>query len=152
MAYYKLDLLQDLFIKADSLFFHATSEADLFASILLSGAVTGIVEPLLCEEGNKSEDIIVAELATKLSGQHVKTGEIRNIYNSAKHAGKNFKGLPKVKASDDLVIQINESQLYEEAKRFLFHAQNDIRKVTALQSANVKEPLRNILFEPARYL
>lgn len=85
---------------------------DFATSILLSGAVNEITEPLLKEFGIKTRRGYFSELAAKLSKsekslkekEKLHFGLTKSVYNSIKHAGDHN---GKVKPSEDLEIFSN---------------------------------------------
>lgn len=123
----KIDLCVDMII-ASARSLKQGSDIDYVSSILLSGAVNEILEPLFEElniktkRGNHAE--LTAHIAKRISNkaidaERVKKSAFRNskfIYNTLKHAGDKKDGKFTVAPSSDLEIDVN---LMDEAKRSL---------------------------------
>jgi hypothetical protein len=98
----KLLLASELLVESAKIYHSATSDTDFAKAILLAGAVTGIIEPLLLESGTVPSQIQLAKLAVAIDGVEFddlckkdQKREIGNFlfyskfaYNSLKHAGK----------------------------------------------------------------
>ena len=124
----KVHVASDMFVEAHSRYVNATRDIDYITSILLSGAVIGIIGPLLKEQGGRTTHELLAKIADKIAepgDDPARDGMFRSVYNALKHAGKDH---PKVLASDDLEIH---AHLSLEAARMLDAAKEDFRKVEA---------------------
>ncbi|MDI1349695.1 hypothetical protein [Aquabacterium sp.] len=132
----KISLAGELLVEAIKIYRHGETNIDFSKSILLAGAVIGIVAPYLEELGIKPTQIRLAELATSLRNidleqlkQTERKKEIaksiklyRMTYNSLKHAGESKKAPP----SQDLTFEAN---LKEEAYYLIGHAIDDFKKI-----------------------
>lgn len=108
----KLLLASELLVESAKIYRSATSDTDFAKAILLAGAVTGIIEPLLSESGTAPSQIQLAKLAVAIGGVEMddlsKNDQKREIgnfllfskfaYNSLKHAG----GRKDITAADDV--------------------------------------------------
>ena len=109
---------------------------DNVVSILLSGAVVGIISPLLKEQGGRSTHELLAKignLVAERGSDAAHEGMFRVAYNSLKHSGS---GRAKVNPSADLEI---DHDLRMEAAHMLDAARDDFRNITV--SANVRRQL-----------
>ncbi|MCK7595630.1 hypothetical protein [Pseudomarimonas salicorniae] len=125
-TYRKVHLAALMLLEADTRFSQGRSDEDFLAAIVLSGAVLGIVSPLLKEHGGHSYHSILAEISGILHPEKegpVHEGVFRTVYNGLKHAGDNRRSL---KPSEDLLI---EAELRLEAARMLEAATHDFREV-----------------------
>jgi len=130
-AFNKIQLASDMFVEAHARYTNATRDIDYIVSILLSGAIGGIISPLLEEQGGHSMHELLARISNAIAepGEDVShEGMFRQIYNSLKHAGNRKKG-EYIAASEDLEIQ---TDLKQEAARMLDAAKNDFRHITVL--------------------
>lgn len=107
----KLLLASELLVESAKTYRSASSDVDYAKAILLAGAVTGIIEPLLSESGTAPSQIQLAKLAVAIGGvalddlsKNDQKREIGNFlffskfaYNSLKHAG----GKKDITAADD---------------------------------------------------
>ncbi|WP_193582527.1 hypothetical protein [Laribacter hongkongensis] len=132
----KVLLAGELLVDAAKTYRTGEKNVDFAKSILLAGAVMGIIAPWLKELGIKSSQVQLAEMAVKLKGVALTTpptntqrGEIgksiafyRLAYNSLKHAGDG----KKVNPSDDLCFEAN---LKEEAYYLIGSAIDDYNKL-----------------------
>lgn len=130
--HHKALLAGELLVEAAKTYRAGDTNVDFAKSILLAGAVIGIIAPWLEELGGKSSQTQWAELAIKLKGialtdlpleeQDKEKGKAmafyRLAYNSLKHAGKG----EKIKPSSDLYFEAN---LKEEAYCLISCAIND---------------------------
>lgn len=125
MGYNKLLLVTEMFMEARDRLLNANRNIDLVTSILLSGAVLGIVSPLVKEQKkHRTQHQLLAAIAKALdSSQGVHEGTFREIYNSLKHSGNDRK---KIKASEDLDVN---ADLQIEACRMLEAARDDFNRV-----------------------
>jgi hypothetical protein len=122
----KLVLASEMFVEAHERFTRATRDIDYVASLMLSGAVVGIVAPLLKEQGTRSMHQLLAALSgivAEPGGTSAHEGMFRSVYNGLKHAGNRSKG---VAPSQDLMLHAN---LRFEAAEMLEAAREDFRKV-----------------------
>lgn len=115
----KIDICVDM-ILASAKALKAGNQIDFVTSILLSGAVNEILEPLLQEKNIKSKRgefaLRAACILSKTSGGspiHEKTrksafANSKSIYNALKHAGdKKSDGSWKIKPSSDLIMDVD---------------------------------------------
>lgn len=143
----KVLLAGGLLVDAAKTYHAGETNVDFAKSILLAGAVIGIIAPWLKELGEKSSQVQLAETAVKtavermklegvdltnlsLKDQQKKIGNpisfYRLTYNSLKHAGKG----KTIKASDDLHFEAN---LKEEAYYLIGSAIDDYNKLPLSQ-------------------
>lgn len=102
----------------------AAGDIDYVTSILLSGAVVGIVAPLLEEQGGHPYHNLLARIGNATNdGEKKHPGMYREIYNSLKHTGHKRN---KVEPSDDLEFY---ADLKSEAEWMLDAAKSDFREV-----------------------
>ena len=94
-AYNKVILASEMFIEAHERFLSATRDVDYVISLMLSGAVVGIVAPLLNEQGKPSMHQLLARLSdiAEPDGKRAHEGMFRAVYNGLKHAGNSRKGI-----------------------------------------------------------
>lgn len=132
----KILLAGELLVDASKTYRAGEKNVDFAKSILLAGAVIGIISPWLEELGKKSSQVHLAEIALKIKGIDLsntspkrceeKIGKsisfYRLAYNSLKHAGRD----KKVKPSDDLQFDAN---LKEEAYCLIACAIDDYKKI-----------------------
>lgn len=135
--YNKIVVASEMFERAHHQFMSAKSDMDYASALLLSGAVVGIIAPLLAEQGGHPTHDLLARIGTAISEpgdpkQH--GGLYRVAYNSLKHAGNDRK---KLKASEDLEF---ETDIRLEAARMLDAAKADFKEVTV--AAKVREQCR----------
>lgn len=132
----KVQVASEMFVEAHNRYATASRDIDYITSILLSGAVIGIIGPLLKEQGGRTTHELLARIANAISepgDDPAREGMFRAVYNSLKHAGNER---PKVLASSDLEIHTN---LPMEAGRMLDAAKDDFRNVEV--SAEVRQGL-----------
>ena len=128
------DMLEEAILK----FKVAQSDLDYIQCILLAGASTGIISPLLSEADKKTSHEKSAEAVIKIReyslGRKLNESEKKQVfsgaqkfnkqaYNSLKHAGNG----KKLAASDDLAI---EADFREEAEELLWAAIEDFKSLT----------------------
>lgn len=132
----KILLAGELLVDAAKNYRSGKTNVDFAKSILMAGAVIGIVAPWLEELCIKSSQVQLAEIAAKLKGvslnnltpkdQKKEIGKsiafYRLTYNSLKHVGNGN----KLKASDDLSF---EADLKEEAYYLISSAIDDYNKL-----------------------
>lgn len=125
VALNKILLAADMFVEAHNLFVSGKRDIDYVTSTLLSGAVVGIIAPLVEEQGTESTHKTLANLAhlAKPQTRAIRDGVFRWVYNAMKHAGDMKSGLP---ASEDLEIV---ADLRDEAAQMLDAAKSDFRKI-----------------------
>ena len=124
--YNKIVLASEMFIEAHNKFDSAKSEMDYVSSILLSGAVVGIVAPLLEEQGGRPIHKILAHISNVMvseGNKKVHQGFFRETYNGFKHAGNKKKD---IKPIEDLEI---ETDVKLEAGRMLDVAKSDFKQI-----------------------
>ena len=122
----KLVVASEMFLEAHRRFVNAGRDIDYVASIVLSGAVVGIVGPLLKEQGGRTTHELLAKVANLVSepgGPPAHEGMFRSIYNGLKHAGNKNQ---KVRPSEDLEIH---TDLRVEAGAMLEAAREDFSKI-----------------------
>jgi len=124
-AYNKVILASEMFIEAHERFLSATRDVDYVISLMLSGAVVGIVAPLLNEQGKPSMHQLLARLSdiAEPDGKRAHEGMFRAVYNGLKHAGNSRKGIV---ASADLSLN---GDLRLEAAEMLEAAREDFTKI-----------------------
>ncbi len=135
-TYNKIAIASQMFVEADARYTKARSDVDYVASILMSGAVVGIVGPLLKEQGGRTMHQLLAkigELVAQPGGDRQHEGMYREVYNSLKHSGNKR---ANSKPSDDLEVH---TDLRIEAAHMLDAAKEDFRKVVV--SAEVRRVL-----------
>ncbi len=124
--YNKIVIASEMFERAHDLFISAKSEMDYASSLLLAGAVVGIIAPLLAEQGGHPTHDLLASIGNAISDRgHEKqhAGLYRATYNSLKHAGNNRRG---IKASEDLEF-VTDIRL--EAAHMLDAAKSDYKEI-----------------------
>lgn len=122
----KILVASDMFVEANSRYASAMRDIDYATSILLSGAVVGIVGALLKDQGGQTSHDLLARIANLIRepGDDIaRDGLFRSVYNSLKHAGDPRQG---IRASDDLKIH---TDLRLEAARMLDAAKADFREI-----------------------
>lgn len=131
----KVHIAAQMFSEAHRRFQAATSDIDYVTSILLSGAVIGIVGPLVKEQGRHTTHELLARIESLLgaSGTPIHEGMFRAVYNSLKHTGNERRN---ISPSQDLVI---ETGLRREAGYMLEAARDDFRNIEV--SRAVRESL-----------
>lgn len=132
----KVKVASEMFVEAHARYATARREMDYIASIMLSGAVIGVIGPLLKEQGGRTTHELLARIENSISSPGdppAHEGMFRTVYNGLKHAGNDRQ---KVRASDDLEIRTN---LPLEAARLLDAAKNDFRNIEV--SAEVRQGL-----------
>ncbi|WP_131280389.1 hypothetical protein [Hylemonella gracilis] len=115
-----------MFVEAHELYSSATREIDYIVSIVLSGAVLGIVSPLLKEQGGHTAHSLLARIADHIAKPEEPStheGVFRATYNAFKHAGHESR---KIAPSSDLEIQ---TELRREAAHMLNAAKEDFRQI-----------------------
>jgi hypothetical protein len=136
--YNKIVLASKMFIEAHNKFDSAKSEMDYVSSILLSGAVVGIVAPLLEEQGGHPMHEILARISNVMVSEGYEKahqGIFRETYNAFKHAGNKRK---KIKPTEDLEI---ETDIKIEAGRMLDIAKSDFKQIEV--SHNIRSQISN---------
>jgi len=141
--YNKFVLASKMFIEAHNKFDSAKSEMDYVSSILLSGAVVGIVSPLLEEQGGhpmheilaRISNVMVSEGIVSEGDEKTHQGIFRETYNAFKHAGNKKKN---IKPTEDLEI---ETDIKLEAGRMLDVAKSDFKQIEL--SPNIRIQISN---------
>ena len=126
MTLNKLNLAAEMFVEAHIRYTGATRDVDYVSSIMLAGAVVGIISPLLQEQGGRSYHSLLARLSDTFSAPGeplTRDGLFRDIYNGLKHAGDKNRG---IKASQDLTLEAN---LKSEAAHMLDAAKHDFAQI-----------------------
>ena len=125
----KLEIAPNMLYRAAKAYVQAEDDFDYIQAILLAGSAIYMCEPLLKEQGGKSQAMLNADGVIKLREAKIKLVDnkleiewgakpieykekqrIRNsvrmegrkVYNSLKHAVLFYKNKPHIKASDDL--------------------------------------------------
>jgi len=125
-----------MFVEAHKRYATADREIDYVTSILLSGAVIGVIGPLLKEQGGRTTHELLAKIGNIISesGEDPShEGMFRAVYNSLKHAGNKTQN---IRPSDDLEIR---TDLRLEAAHMLDAAKDDFLKIE--MSSMVKSSL-----------
>jgi hypothetical protein len=121
--YSKIVLASQMFEKAHSEYMSAKTDMDYVNSILLSGAVVGIISPLMEEQGGYCTHRFLTKIGNSRSADKKHIGMYRQIYNSLKHTGNsNDKLLP----SSDLIF---DADLKYEASKMIYCAKSDFNDV-----------------------
>ena len=116
-----------MFTESHVLFENAKTDMNYVSSILLSGAVVGIIAPLLEEQGGHPMHEILARISNVMVSEgeeKMHQGIFRETYNAFKHAGNKRK---EIKPSEDLEVETN---LKLEAGRMLDVAKSDFKEIT----------------------
>jgi hypothetical protein len=140
--YNKIQVASDMFVEAHNRYTSPKNEIDNIVSILLSGAVVGIISPLLKEQGGHTEHELLSRISNSIADhgeKPVNESFFREIYNSLKHAGNNRK---HVVASSDLEIT---TDLKREAAHMIDAAKEDFRNITI--SSEVRNKLSQEFFK-----
>ncbi len=127
MTLNKIEVASQMFLEAHDRFRSATREIDYVISIVLSGAVVGIVSPILKEQGGHTAHSLLARISNVIAepGEPpTHEGVFRATYNAFKHAGDERRN---VAPSADLEISTN---LKLEAAHMLDAAKADFRPIT----------------------
>jgi hypothetical protein len=126
----KIQVATEMFLEAHQRYSTASRDIDYITSVMLSGAVVGIVSPLLSEQGGHSRHSLLARIGNVVaepSESPTHEGMFREIYNALKHAGDDRR---KVAPSEDLEIH---ADLALEAARMLDAAKQDFRQIHVSQ-------------------
>ena len=132
----KVEIAAQMFVEAHERFLSGVNEIDYITSIVLSGAVMGIVSPLLKEQGGHTAHSLLARISNRIAepGEPpTHEGVFRATYNAFKHAGDERR---KIAPSADLEIT---TDLKREAAHMLDAAKDDFRQI------EVDVPVRNRL-------
>lgn len=132
--FHKIPLAADMFVEAHARYESAKRELDYVVSLLLSGAVVGIVAPLLTEQHGHSTHEVLARLGNFISepgDERMHEGMFRDAYNALKHSGNKR---AKVAAADDLMVDAN---LKLEAARMLDAAKSDFRNIEVPEEVQI---------------
>ena len=125
----KIRLASEMFVEAHDRYTSAHRDIDYITSILLSGAVVGIVSPLLKEQGGHTMHellVRIGNLIAEPGEEATHEGMFREIYNSLKHTGNKNRN---ILSSADLEIQ---TDLKKEAAHMLDAAKHDFREIEVL--------------------
>jgi len=141
--YNKIVLASKMFIEAHNKFDSAKSEMDYVSSILLSGAVVGIVAPLLEEQVGHPMHEILARISNDVmihfmvseGNEKAHQSIFRKTYNAFKHAGNKKMN---IKPTEDLEI---ETDIKLEAGRMLDVAKSDFKQIEI--SRNIRSQISN---------
>ena len=140
-SFNKIEIAAEMFVKSHDCYYASGRDIDYIISILLSGAVIGIVSPVLTEQGGHTTHSLLARISNFLAEPdepESKDGMFRATYNGLKHAGNNM-GKNKVAPSADLEIQ---ADLRLEAARMLDAAKQDFREIEIFQAIKERLPSR----------
>jgi hypothetical protein len=133
----KIRVASKMFTEAHNRYVNAKGDIDYIASILLSGAVMGIVSPLLREQGGHTSHELLAKIA-KLTAEQgespAREGLFRAIYNGLKHAGDDRQGIA---ASEDLELDVD---LPREAAHMLDDAKADFKAIAVARELRAQIP------------
>jgi hypothetical protein len=121
----KLAVASEMFVEAHNRYVAARRNIDYIVSIMLSGAVVGIVSPLLKEQGGHTTHSVLARFFSFIAGPNgpAHEGMFRNPYNALKHTGDHRLDIAP---SSDLE---NDMELRTEAANMLNAARNDFRQL-----------------------
>jgi len=122
----KIQVAAEMFLEAHQRYTTASRDIDYITSVMLSGAVVGIISPLLTEQGGHSTHSLLARIGNVVAqpGEPpTREGMFREIYNALKHAGDDRR---KVAPSKDLEIHADSAL---EAARMLDAAKQDFRQI-----------------------
>lgn len=122
----KVEIASQMFVEAHERYISASQDFDYVASIVFSGAVMGIVSPLLKEQGGHTSHSLLARignLAADPGDPSMHEGIFRATYNAFKHAGKKS---PRIAPSADLEVT---TDLKREAAQMLDPAKDDFRQI-----------------------
>lgn len=122
----KIQVAAEMFLEAHQRYTTASRDIDYITSVMLSGAVVGIISPLLTEQGGHSTHSLLARIGNVVAqpGEPpTRDGMFREIYNALKHAGDDRR---QVVPSADLEIH---ADLALEAARMLDAAKQDFRQI-----------------------
>ncbi len=139
-TYNKIVLASEMLLEAFRRYAGAKSDIDYVTSILLSGAVIGIVGPVLNEQKHPTMHQLLASLTQTFDPAERKgrnEGFYRFRYNSLKHSGPRSSKEP-IKPSQDLEMH---ADLHLEAGRLLEAAIDDFRMIEVL--ASIRRRLSN---------
>ena len=129
--YNKIIVASNMFEEASRKFDAASPDMDFITSIQLSGAVVGIIAPLLEEQGGHPMHEILARIGNVIADEgddKQYPGMYRETYNTMKHAGNKRKD---VRPSEDLNFETN---LALEAARMIDVAKSDFKEIKVLQT------------------
>lgn len=124
----KIQVAAEMFLEAHQRYTTASRDIDYITSVMLSGAVVGIISPLLTEQGGHSTHSLLARIGNVVAqpGEpSTREGMFREIYNALKHAGDD-KRSKKITPSADLEIH---ADLALEAACMLDAAKQDFRQI-----------------------
>jgi len=151
--YNKIILAGELLVGAAEAYRSAKTDIDYAKSILMSGAVIGIVHPWLIENGIDPSHTQLAKISARIRGIDIASltkqeqqNELRRsisfhklTYNSLKHAGNKRKN---INAADDLILEAN---LKEEADYLIGNAIDDYNKLPFSQNMECHQDLLKLL-------
>ena len=115
-----------LFERAHEIFESAVTDTDFASSLLLAGAVVGIIAPVLAEQGGHPMHDLLARIAnatTEPEEGEYHVGLFRAAYNSLKHSGN---ARQNIAPSEDLEF---EADIAREAAHMLDVAKADFKEV-----------------------
>lgn len=142
--YNKIVVLSEMFVEAHERFDKASRDIDYITSLMLSGAICGIVSPLLNAQGAGTFHAILASLFTKPPHESV----FRSVYDGFKQAGDKRKRLAP---SADLAIN---ADLRKEAAWMLEAAREDLSKLIIERGVldQLSEQFLKLIREPVDYI
>jgi hypothetical protein len=130
----KLLLASELLVESANTYRTASSDVDFAKSILIAGAVTGIIEPLLKESGTEPAQTQLAKLAVEIDNSKLADlAEREQLLEIGKflRLSKFAYNTKDIKAVDDLIFEAN---LKEEAFWVIDYAISDFRQIFIPQS------------------
>lgn len=126
-TYNKIVVASELFERAHDMFESAETDTDYACSLLVSGAVVGIIAPILEEqEGHPMHNLLarIANATAEPDDEKYHPGFFRVVYNSLKHAGNKSKD---IQPSEDLEF---EADVKREAAHMLDVAKADFSEIS----------------------
>jgi hypothetical protein len=123
----KVEVASQLFVEAhDRYTSAAATDIDYIVSIVLCGAVVGVVSPLLKEQGGHTAHSLLARIGNLIAAPGeppTHEGVFRATYNAFKHAGNDRRNIAP---STDLEIT---TDLKREAAHMLYAAKDDFQQI-----------------------
>lgn len=130
--YNKIDLAKEMLIEARKIYDSATNQMDHIKTILLSGAVLGIIVPLLKEKDIETSHDFKVDMLNYIFNTNEHSGAFKMTYNSLKHTGNRPKG---INAWHDLKF---EGHISSNSKYLLKDAEKDMDKLLKLNNGTVQ--------------
>jgi hypothetical protein len=140
----KILVASQMFVEAHERFDRASRDIDYVTSLMLAGAVCGIVSPLLTEQGKGTFHALLASLYETPPPE----GIFRLVYDGFKHAG--FKER-NVAPSADLVV---DADVRKEAAWMLEAAREDYSKIIIERGVldQLSDEFLKLIREPVDYI